>query len=244
MFEQFFAQDHMGGGGGGGMPGGGFQFGGGGGRQQHRPAEDLYPKQDKSSNVVRLGKSKFPGRDSKHLWMIVYYDDNARECAEAKASVLKLAKGLSGTIKVGAVNCGSNQREQAFCEQKRVQPNTFSMVVDGEEHIYEGEVRTKPLHEFAMEHVPYSLVQQVNRVDHVQGRLLKFSNAKHQGAILLLTEKYETSPMYAGLAYTYRNSLAFGETRAKNLHLAREFSVKKYPLLLALKPKSGGGGVV
>lgn len=239
MFEQFFAQDQNHNMGGGGIPGGRQQ------QQQQRAPEDLYPKHDTTTNVVRLGKSKFPNQSSKKLWMIVYYDDNAPECAEAKASVLKLAKGLSGTIKVGAVNCGSNPKEEAFCQQKRVQPNTFSMVVDGEEHMYEGgEVRSKPLHEFAMEHVPYSLVQQVNRVDHVQSRLLNFSNAKHEGAVLLLTEKYETSPMYAGLAYTYRNSLAFGESRAKNLHLAREFGVKKYPLLLALRPKNGGYDVI
>lgn len=46
--------------------------------------------------------------------------------------------------------------------------------------------------------------------------------------------------MYFSLAYRFRSSFLFGESRAKNLNMAKAFGVKKYPLLVAIVPKGCG----
>merc|ERR1712130_881536 len=75
---------------------------------------------------------------------------------------------------------------------------------------------------------------------HIQDRLLQSQTNHKQGAVLLLTDKYETSSLYASLAYQHRDAFRFGESRAKNINLAKEFGVKKYPLLMVLVPKNDG----
>lgn len=122
----------------------------------------------------------------------------------------------------------------------------FAMVIDGKTEFYfdddeeEGQQvpTAKMLHEFAIDHMPKSLVHNTNHLQQVQDRLL--TKDKFLGSVLLLTDKYETSPLYYSLAYHYRNKFIFGESRAKNLNLGKEFGVKKYPLLLALVPKGKG----
>jgi hypothetical protein len=60
------------------------------------------------------------------------------------------------------------------------------------------------------------------------------------GAVVLLTDKYETSALLYSLAYKYRSNFVFGESRAKNLAMSKEFGLKKYPLIVALVPKGKG----
>ena len=60
---------------------------------------------------------------------------------------------------------------------------------------------------------------------------------KMVGSILLLTDKYETSPEFARLAYEYRKYFIFGESKAKAVSMARHFKVRKYPLIIAFVKK-------
>ena len=227
-----------GGGGGfpGGFPGGGGGFpGGGGGRQ----AQELFPK---GGDVAPLGKAKFPDAKSKFLWLVVFYDNNDQDCVNAQPTVVQLAKKTKGTFKVGAVNCGRSQAEADFCASKvdvQALP-AFGMIVDGEFSAMEqGRMPSaKKLHDFAVEKMPFHLVQNINHVSHVNGRLMaSVTKERKSAAILLLSDKYETSPLYASLAYQYRKNFVFGESRAKNLALAKEFKVKKYPTLVVISGK-------
>merc|ERR1711862_93201 len=73
-----------------------------------------------------------------------------------------------------------------------------------------------------------------NHPDKVQKRLHDPAVAqKKMGYILLLTDKYETSPKYASLAYQYRDHFIFGESRGSTLIMAQHYKVKKYPVLIA-----------
>lgn len=221
-------------GGGGGFPGGGFP-GGGGGRQ----AQELFPK---GGDVAPLGKAKFPDAKSKFLWLVVFYDNNDQDCVNAQPTVVQLAKKTKGTFKVGAVNCGRSQAEAEFCASKvdvQALP-AFGMIVDGEFSAMEQGLMpsAKKLHDFAVEKMPFHLVQNINHVSHVNDRLMaSVSKERKSAAILLLSDKYETSPLYASLAYQYRKNFIFGESRAKNLALAKEFGVKKYPTLVVISGK-------
>ena len=234
---------------GGGFPGGGFGgAGGGGGFQQQRPTE-LFPKGE--GNVAKLGSPKFPDGKSKHLWLVVFYRNDIRECAEVKPQVDRLAEQVTGTYKIGAINCGLNSREESFCQKKGISKEdlpVFAFLVDGKMSMYEPDEDDPPvpsardLHDFALDNMPKETVKNINHISQVEERLLDpfKKNKKIQGGVLLLTDKYETSALYYSLAYQFRSHLIFGESRAKNLGLAKEFGVKKYPLLLVFVPKGTG----
>jgi curved DNA-binding protein CbpA len=229
---------------GGGFPGGGMGgFPGGGGG---RPAEELFPK---GGDIAPLGKAKFPDSSSKFLWLAVFYDNSDQDCMAAKPNIMELAKKVKGTFKVGAVNCGRSESEAKFCVSKGIDLEklpVFGMVVDAKVSLFEDAGPTpsaKALHNFAVEKMPFSFVQNINHVSQVDDRLRKTARSKRKAAsVLLLTDKYETSPLYASLAYQYRSNFAFGESRAKNLGLAKEFGAKKYPLLIALVPSKDAKG--
>ena len=263
MFEEMFgstAGARKAGGGGGGFPfgaggGGPAGFGGRPGGAPKPPAQELFPKNGK---VAKLGSPKFPDKTSKYLWLVIFYDNVSRSCMDAKPQVELLADKVKGTFKVGALDCGLNEREANFCAQKGVSVDdlpVFGFVVDGQLQIYEDGNRVpsaKSLHEFAMEHMPTALVHNINNVPQLEERLLdsiitittttsssarRTSGGKVHGGVFLLTDKYETSALFYSLAYKYRGTFVFGESRAKNLNLAKVFKVKKYPLLLAFLPK-------
>ena len=219
------------GGGGGGFPGGGQQ------RRQQMP--ELFPKGQ--SKVARLGKPKFPDASSKHLWMIFFYSSQDQRSHEVAEVLESLASKETLTYKVGAVDCSKDQQQQAFCHKTlRVSQEypSLAFVVHGELHFYEGtplsgRTSANKLNDFAKEHFPTDQIKNINSVGQLQERLL--SNEKNKPAVLLLTDKYETSAMYQSLSYQFRADFVFGESRARNLELAKHFGVKKYPTLLFLR---------
>ena len=88
----------------------------------------------------------------------------------------------------------------------------------------------KELHDFALTHMPKHLIHNINNKPQMEERLL----STDKPAVLLLTDKYETSSTLFSLAYQFRKDFTFGESRAKNINMAKEFSVKKYPHLVVL----------
>ena len=189
--------------------------------------------------------------------MLFYNKDSIQEDATTKAyvsqtkqiseGVLKKTKNVKhGMIfKVGAVDCSGGSAADQFCRKKLgedVDLPVFATVFNGSVNVVTEKtaLRTaKKLHD----HTTAALVKieglivNVNSVQHIQSRLLASSPAPgHPSiAILLFTDKYETSPLYASLAYRHRHDgfLAFGESRGGNLQLGKRFGLKKYPMLVA-----------
>lgn len=242
MFEEMFgstggggSRHFGGGGGGGGFPGGGAFGAFGQQQQQQQQAPELFPKDGK---VVRLGKPKFPDKSSKYVWLIVFYSNDSQHCQQAKPNVDSLA--AKAAFKVGSVDCGRNEREAQFCNKQGVDMQDlprFATVIDGKVNLMPDDntiPSAKTLHDFVLEQIPK--VQNINHVPQIKERLL----SSNKPAVLLLTDKYETSSLYMNLAYQYRSQFVFGESRAKNLNTAKEFGVKKYPLLMVILPKNTG----
>ena len=257
MFEQMFG----GGGGGGsrsgagGFPGMGGMGGGGMGgqqgqrRQQQQQAPPVFKKDD-PSGVVTLGKAKFPDARAKHAWLLLFYDGKSDKhvtlAKQLSEVVLKKAKNVKNgmVFKVGAIDCSGDAIK--FCQKqlgKNIDLPSFATVLNGSVNaVTDPDVlkNAKSLHDHTTDSLIKleGLIVNVNSVTHVQSRLLASSPTPGhpQIAILLLTDKYETSPLYASLAYRHRRDgfAAFGESRAKNLELAKKFKVKKYPQLIAL----------
>jgi len=262
-----FGGGHAGGGGGGGHQqffqqgfgsggGGHFQqgFGGGGGRQQQRRPQgadgpQLFPL---SGKVARLGSPKFPGQTSKHMWLVMFYDNDRgyQEAAQVKPQLELLVDKIKGNFKVGAMDCGKNKKEEQFCRQEfdldvPHELPQLGFVVHGHLEWYDDEDElpsARNLYEFALQHMPKDLITNVNQPQQLHSKVLQplttSSTTKPEGAILLLTDKYETSTLYYSLAYKYRTNYRFAESKAKSINLGRELGVKKYPSLVALFSKA------
>jgi len=231
-------------------------------KQQQQPSPPAFRKDD-PSGVVPLGKAKFPDTRSKHAWLLLFYDNNSHQkdgttkqyVSQAKQlseGVLKKAKGSKNGMlfKVGAVDCsnGSNNEALKFCQSKLgkgVKLPAFATVLNGSVDVVTDNSAlqsAKKLHDHATSSLLQmdGLIINVNSMQHIQSRLLSSSPSSAVDhppvAIVLFTDKYETSPLYASLAYRHRRDgfAAFGESRGKNLNLGREFSIKKYPTLVAI----------
>jgi curved DNA-binding protein CbpA len=276
LFEQMFA--NQGGGSGGGFGGnthfkfstggGGFSGGSGGGggfggfggqphgrqhqqrshSQQPSPPADLFSKQS-TPDIAKLGSPKFPNAKSKHLWLIVFYDNVTPACAKAKPLLETLAaKKAVLSFQLGAMDCGKSQAETRFCVAQGIDVNSlpaYAFVVDGKVQVYnekDTSISAKDLYDFSLKHMPQHLIRNINHPSQIAERLMP--SAKSSISVLLLTDKYETSALYQSLAYKYRREgVTFGECRAKNLKVAQAVpggGVKKYPLLLALVPRGQG----
>ena len=233
MFNEMFG---AGGGFGGAGPGPGARGGG--------PPPDLFPKGE--SKVAKLGQPKFPNKKSKHMWLILFYEPGGRGSQKAAANLEKLAQKKNLSYKIGAVDCRMSQRETAFCQQKDINlqelpqyafvlDGELTMLIDEEDGLPAAELAPRDLHDMINEHMPKHFVQNINNIPQMEERLLE----KDSGAVLLLTDKYETSSMYYSMVYQFRHQrIKFGESRAKNLKLAQAFGVKKYPTLVAFVPTS------
>mmetsp|Transcript_28866 Transcript_28866/g.58230 ORF Transcript_28866/g.58230 Transcript_28866/m.58230 type:complete len:537 (-) Transcript_28866:114-1724(-) len=240
-----------------GGSGGGFGgFGGGGPRGRPQDEPPVFSKND-PSGVVPLGSAKFPDSKSKHAWLIFFYDKNMAQRDATTEQYISQAKQLSEAVlkkaqnkkngmifKVGAVDCSGDTMK--FCKSKLgkgVDPPAFATVFNGDVRVIDDNdtLRSvKKLHDHTTEALLgiENLIVNVNSVQHIQSRMLASSPppGKTSVAILLLTDKYETSPLYGSLAYRHRRDgfAAFGESRAANLQMAKKFGVKKYPHLVAL----------
>jgi curved DNA-binding protein CbpA len=236
LFEEMFkAQGGAGSGSGGGRAGFGQQ------QQQRQPAQEIFPKGE--SKVAKLGKPKFPDKHSKHMWLIMFYSNDNKECRQVAEEYKKLADQKNLPYKVGAVDCRMSPREEAFCSSKGIDASTnlpsFGLVIDGELIMYDDysfqSSSAKAFHNFCLDMMPTQLINNINSVPQLQERLLTSPKVK-KPAVLLLTDKYETSSMMYSLAYYFRKDFMFGESRAKNLQLAKAVQLKKYPQLIAFVP--------
>lgn len=238
--------------------GGGHQKNRAGGQQQRPQPTPAYTKDD-PSGVVPLGKSKFPDSRAKHAWLMLFYDGASVQEDETQSRYVALAKQISEGVlkkaknakngmifKVGAVDCSASEDALKFCKSKLGKGGsipTFATVLNGSVKVVEDKEvlrSAKKLHDHMTDAIVKvdGLVVNVNSVQHIQSRL--FTSSATPGhpaiAIMLLTDKYETSPLYASLAYRHRQDgfVAFGESRGSNLQLSKQFSVKKFPALVAL----------
>lgn len=224
------------------------------------PREEVPPVFEKynDAGVVPLGTSRYPDSHSKHAWLIFFYSRESVKDKEQSQKLVDLVNQLSSkvlekakgnkdvmTFKVGAVDC-YGMDEVDFCKSKLGNKATipaFATVLNGNTQIVEDKKALstiKKLHDYVTSKILAvdGLVINVNSMPHIETRLLGSSSTPgHPNiAIILLTDKYETSPLYASLAYRHRHDgfAAFGESRGSNVVLGREFSIKRYPSLIAL----------
>ena len=260
MFKDFFGNDFDISGGfgqqkqkqkrsGGGF--GGFDFGGGFGgfdfgqqqrhqqhQQQHQPPPPLYNKQD---GVVPLAGSKYPDSKSKFVWLIQFYSVVKNQDSRAfKEKFIKLANRVKmDGIKVGSVNCDV---EKEICSTNKItRYPTFELVYGKDSVVFDPStsddkmLTSKSLFNFVSEKMPGTVIN-IRHKQQAEDLLTKLvsNNYKSDVALLLFTQKFETSLILKSLAYTLDGSIAVGEIRGSNDKLSSEFGVTTYPSLLAI----------
>jgi curved DNA-binding protein CbpA len=261
--HQFQFTTSSGGFSGGGFPGGGFGGAGGGGRQQApMKPKDVFTKD--TIGISKLGSPKFPNQSSKYFWLILFYDgtdtsssnENAKDVLDVIVSKTnKDSSSSSAPFKIGAMDCSKNSNEQKFCTNQNVQMDSlpqYAFVVDGAIQFFHDNDRisAKELYNFCIDQIQSTsdkLVANINHPTQLVDRLLqnhvilsdKMRSTTGNGNVsfLLMTDKYETSPVFISLAYQYRGAknIKFGISRAKNLKVAQLIGdVKKYPHFVAL----------
>lgn len=199
---------------------------------------ELFPK---GASVARLGKRKFPDKSSKHVWLVIFYSNISQACQQVKPRLESLASSAT-KFKVGSVDCLRNTREARFCQKLGVDMQSlphFATVIDGKVKLLSDKdyrfapfewVSTEALHDLVIRQIPKMHI--LNHLSQIKERLL----SSDKPAVLLLTDKYDTSPLYVNIAHKYRLQFVFCESRASNQVMAKEFDVKTYPHLMVILP--------
>ena len=131
-------------------------------------------------------------------------------------------------LQVGGVSC---EVHGDLCQRHGIQSYpSFKLVVEGKTIDYQGAPDTKALFDFVTEHVP-SKIANVRRPQQASEFLASAAKVR-QPAVLLFTDKYDTSLLYKGLSFQLRDVATFGEVRASNAIVSDKFGVGKYPTLL------------
>jgi protein disulfide-isomerase A6 len=145
------------------------------------------------------------------------------------------AASLKGVAKAGAVNC---ETERELCAKYGVQGYpTLKLFVEGKAIDYTGDRSPWDMHLFVSENFPTKYITNLLRPEQLQSFLAdkcKQRGTSWQACVVLLTSKYETSPILKALSYQFRGKIAFAEARAGNQQLAKELGATSFPTLLVI----------
>ena len=266
MFKDFFGQDFDIGtkfgnrkqskskqkqtGGGGGFDFGGFDFGNvfGQQKQQQQQQQRRPPLYSSHDGIVPLSSSKFPNSKSKYIWLVQFYSDqmNHHETASFKDKFIKLGNRLKmDGIKTGSVNCDV---EKDLCSKNQIKKfPTFKLVhgkgsIEFDPSTTEEKILTsKGLFQFIEEKTPGKVlnIRHKQQADELIASLVSKKYASNV-ALILFTQKFETSLFLKSLSHMFDDKIAVGEVRGSNDKLSIEFGVRQYPTLLAV---CGGNGL-
>jgi len=137
-----------------------------------------------------------------------------------------------GVVKVGAVDC---EAEQSLCADHGVEsfPTVKLIIAGGRGEMEYTEAKTaRALHDFAVENLPTEVVN-LRTKPHLEDFLSGPCKEASSGCCaVLLTDKYETSPVYKSLSVQHKGVVALGEARASNKIIAKEMGVDDFPSLV------------
>jgi hypothetical protein len=199
------------------------------------PQQQVKPLFSSKSPVKVLSGTNFPDDESKHLWLVMHHDGGGKLSVAAKPAIEKLAEKLNRKLKfnfrVGEFDC---RNDQSFCRTRvgsLADLPRFAFVVDGklevmDDDTYQGVVSSTTLYSFSVDQMPRHLISNINGQQHLerfQSKIrAKKTTRQKKGAVLLFTDKFETSTLFYSLAYKYRQDLLFAENRGENRELLAE----------------------
>jgi hypothetical protein len=152
----------------------------------------------------------------------------------------KLAEKLYGIIKVGAIDCVS---EEELCEEFGVYEHDqifiFNENYSDDGTRYRGDLTVDKIANAAVKDMQ-SFVSSVNSENF--SAFIEREPTKYK--ILHFTEKKSTPTVIKALSKKFRDKLTFGEIRQDELQLIQQFQITKFPTILALTDADGFAGDV
>ena len=226
-------------------------------KQQQRQKLFSAKEINNTPNFYVLSNSNFPASSSPHLYLVLFQSSSMPQ--SNKQAFLDVNDKIKSFCRIGVVDCDFVHNFQ-FCREK-VGPGggVATVMVDGVFEVLSvpqnTKLNVKMLQTFATRHfAPDDSVIIINQVNSIRTKLLvdlekpmvekfrdfykKFGqNQDHSKkiAVLLLTDKFESSRMWASLTHQFKSKILLGDCRASNLKLAKKFKVKSYPHLVAVE---------
>ena len=255
-FANFFSNMFGGGGGNGGGAqfghgGGGFSFsqGGFGGAGAHgtNAAEPLFNL--KRDGIYPLTNKNFPAKDSKFVWVVLFYNPQAAN-EDIVGDFVKLGEKLKRSgVKTGAVDCNKYaERCEGVTGESHV-TLTAALITKGEKVMLDHDVllshrntlNLKKMYEFIKENTPSSVIN-IRHAAQLKS-LTSSSSAGHTSSsavsLILWTASFDTSLLMKTLSVTYKGDVAVAEVRGGNKDLAKLFNVDKFPTIMMVCQTSG-----
>jgi thioredoxin-like negative regulator of GroEL len=164
----------------------------------------------------------------------------SEKCKKFVDEYKKLAEKLYGIVKVGAIDCVS---EEELCEEFGVYDHdqivVFNENYSDEGTRYRGDLTVEKIANAAVKDMQ-SFVSSVNTENF--NAFVEREPTKYK--ILHFTEKKSTPTVIKALSKKFRDKLTFGEIRQEEADLIRNFNIKKFPTILALTDAEGFAGEV
>ena len=246
-FANFFS-NMFGGGGGGGQggfggfdphqhqQGGGGGGGGGGGNVFSLRRDGIYP----------LTGKDFPSKDSKFVWLVLFYDPQSIS-DEVVQEYVKLGEKLkSAGVKTGAVDCGKHPKKcEEVVSSESVVLFRAALITKGEKNILDdstvmnnrNSLNLKKMYDFVKDSTP-NFVLNIRQAHQLESLLSSSSAASPAGCgasgacLILWTAHFDSSLLMKTLAVANKNIITVAEVRGGNEQLAKVFHVEKFPTIM------------
>ncbi len=192
-------------------------------QEEQEREEETKSHEEFASNMFQNTKVVVLSMDSiksfyrkKEMWFILYYVNNL-ECREFIELWKTFAVKVEGIFKAAAVNCA---KDEELCEEFGVQgaPSISIFNEKGKEEKIEGALNEKNLFNLGASRMKH-FMKKVNKKTYKKfkkGNLIK---------VLFFTLKSDTSLLFKGLSYFYKNRLVFGEVNQSKTKFIDKFEV-------------------
>ena len=176
----------------------------------------------------------------KKPWFILFFSPRDRNFKNFRNLFINLSKKIDPSIKIGAVNCDTDEE---ICEEfdiKKINEILFlSDNVKEKNIIYNGDLSVQKLKEFGEKYL-------INYVIKVTDKNYKNFINKNDSLfhVILFTEKTETPSIYRIISKNYNEKFVFGMVNKNDKELINKFNnVDKFPSLFLLIDDENYNGI-
>ena len=176
----------------------------------------------------------------KKPWFILFFSPRDRNFKNFRNLFINLSKKIDPSIKIGAVNCDTDEE---ICEEfdiKKINEILFlSDNIKEKNIIYNGDLSVQKLKEFGEKYL-------INYVIKVTDKNYKNFINKNDSLfhVILFTEKTETPSIYRIISKNYNEKFVFGMVNKNDKELINKFNnVDKFPSLFLLIDDENYNGI-
>lgn len=247
-FANFFSNMFAGGGAQHGQGHGGFGQQQGGGRR-----EDMFSL--RRDGIYPLTAKNFPSKDSKFVWLVLFYDSQSLS-DEVAQEYVKLGEKLKRAgVKTGAVDCDKYPEK---CEE--VVPGgggrsslRAALITKGDKKILGDSnvmnnrrtLNLKNMYDFVKDSTP-SHVLNIRQAHQLESLLSSSSSTTSVGGcgtsgacLILWTSHFDPSLLMKTIAVSHKDVVTVAEVRGGNAQLAKSFKVEEFPTLMMVCAAAG-----